>query len=398
MERVNKESKMDFSSKLHAYLSAYAQRYVEGLLRVAGIQLNGNNPYDPRVHDPSIYLKLIMDHELVLGEAYMDGLWDVEQLDEFFYKICRAGLERQIETHPLFLLAQLQTWLRNAVATMRNFQTKNRAHHVGEVAYDVGNDFFKKILDTRMNYTCGYWKNAQTLDDAQVAKLDLICRKLNLQPGQRVLDIGCGFGGFARYAAENYQAEVVGVTISKEQFKFAKEYCKSLPIDIRLQDYRDVNELFDHIVSIGMFEHVGYKNYRTFFKVVHRCLREEGLLVLQTIGSNFSTKRVNGWFGKYIFPNGMLPSIAQLGKASEKILMVEDWHSFGFDYDKTLMAWHENFIKNWGSLKTDYNERFYRLWNFYLLSCAGAFRARDLQLWQIVFSKHGMMPNYHSIR
>lgn len=398
MEYISKEGKMYFGAKLQTYLNTYAQRTVERLVQNAGIQINGPQSCDPHVHDPRLYLKLLLDHELALGETYMAGMWDVEKLDEFFYKICRVGIEQQLGMHPLFMLAQLQNLVRNFCATLFNFQTKSRATHVGEVAYDLGNDFFKKILDARMNYTCAYWKNVQTLDDAQVAKLELICRKLNLQPGQRVLDIGCGFGGFARYAAENYQVEVVGVTISKEQFKFAKQYCEHLPIDIRLQDYRDVKETFDHIVSIGMFEHVGYKNYQTFFKVARNCLNREGLLLLQTIGSNFSTKRVNSWFEKYIFPNGMLPSIAQIGKASEKLLVVEDWHNFGDYYDKTLMAWHENFVKNWDSLKTDYDERFYRLWNFYVLSSAGAFRARDIQLWQIVFSKNGVLPGYTSVR
>ena len=250
-----------------------------------------------------------------------------------------------------------------------------------------------------MIYTCGYWKDAENLDQAQEAKLDLTCRKIGLQPGMRVLDIGCGWSGFGKFAAEAYGAEVVGVTVSKEQVKLAQERCKGLPVETKLQNYEELgDEKFDRIVSLGMFEHVGYKNYRKFMEIAHRCLEDDGLFLLHTIGNNESATHTNPWMQKYIFPNGMMPSMAQIGKAAEKLFVVEDWHNFGSDYDKTLMAWHQNFEKHWPELKEKYGERFHRMWRYYLLQAAGTFRARDLQLWQIVLSKKGIPGGYTSIR
>jgi len=250
------------------------------------------------------------------------------------------------------------------------------------------------MLDKGMNYSCGYWQKAKTLDDAQEAKLDLICRKVNLSPGMAVLDIGCGWGGFARYAAENYQANVTGITVSSKQVKWARDYCHDLPVTILLQDYRDQKGTFDRIISIGMFEHVGVKNYRKYMKVVHRCLKSDGLFLLHTIGGNRSVGTCDPWLTKYIFPNAMLPSARQITSAAEGLFVLEDWHSFGPHYDTTLMAWHDNFTWGWEQLSPGYDERFYRMWTYYILCCAGSFRARDNQLWQIVFSKKGVPDGY----
>ena len=228
-------------------------------------------------------------------------------------------------------------------------------------------------------------KIASNLDEAQEAKLNLICQKLYLRPGMKILDIGCGWGSFAKYAAEKYQAEVVGITISQKQLELAKIRCEGLPITLRFQDYRDVNERFDRIVSVGQMEHVGYKNYNTYMQMVHRCLKNEGIFLLHTIGSNKTVKSTDPWIEKYIFPNGQIPSAEQLTKAANGFFILEDWQNFGADYDKTLLAWHQNFVQNWEALKAQYDERFYRMWTYYLLACAGAFRARLLQLWQIVF-------------
>jgi len=237
-----------------------------------------------------------------------------------------------------------------------------------------------------------------TLDDAQEAKLELICRKLGLQTGMKLLDIGCGWGSLATYAAERYGVEVVGITVSSEQVDMARKLCAGMPVEIRLQDYRDVNEQFDRIVSVGMFEHVGYKNYRTYMQVVRRCLNDEGLMLLHTIGGNRPTRSVDPWIDKYIFPNGMLPSIGQLGRAIEGLFVMEDWHNFSADYDRTLMEWSRNLEANWGRLKNDYDERFHRMWKYYLLLCAGAFRARGNQLWQIVLSPKGVIGGLTSVR
>jgi cyclopropane-fatty-acyl-phospholipid synthase len=379
-------------------LTALTERHVRTFLQGANSQINGPRSWDPQIISDRVYYKLLTDFELASGETYVAGDWDSKRLDEFIYQIQRAIVEQRVKFTPLFILSQLRSCMRTFLATAFNHQSKSRAFVVGKVAYDVGNDFFEKILDKRMNYTCGYWDNANTLDEAQENKLALICKKLQLQPGQKILDIGCGFGGFARYAAEKHQVEVTGVTISKEQYQFAQAYCKGLPISILMQDYRDIKGTYDHIVSIGMFEHVGARNYRAYMKIVHQCLADDGLFLLHTIGNNYSVKRTSAWVNRYIFPNGMLPSIAQIGRAAEKYLVMEDWHNLGVHYDKTLMAWYYNLVDQWESIKLTKDEQFFRLWSYYLLSSAGGFRARDMQLWQIVFSKFGLKNGYRSVR
>lgn len=356
-------------------------------LHSVGITVNGSQPWDIQIHNDLFFPRVLKHGVLGLGESYMDQWWDCEKLDVFFEKILRAGLDAYIK--PPFTSS-----LKQALSFIINFQSKQRAKEVALKHYNLGNTLFKTMLDKRMIYSCGYWKNARNLDEAQEAKLALICNKLQLQPGQRLLDIGCGWGGLARYAAEKHNVKVVGITISQQQADYAKNYCRDLPIDIRLQDYRDINEKFDRIVSVGMFEHVGHINYLTFMKTAHHHLTDDGLFLLHTIGVNIDSSFSNEWILKYIFPNGMLPSPAQIMEAAENFFVMEDWHSFGAYYDPTLMAWHTNFIQHWDQLKTTYDERFLRMWTYYLLSCAGSFRARTIQLWQIVFSKKGMIGGY----
>jgi cyclopropane-fatty-acyl-phospholipid synthase len=361
------------------------------LLSVANIQVNGPNSWDIKVHNEKFHKKVLAQGSLGLGESYMDGWWDCEKLDEFFFRVLTADIEAKIKKNSA-LLAEV------VLARVFNRQSYKRAFQVGEKHYDLGNELFEYMLDHRMVYSCAYWKEATTLDAAQENKLELICRKLGLKPGMKILDIGCGWGGFAKFAAEKYQAEVVGITVSKEQVEFAQALCRGLPVEIRMQDYRAIGDKFDHVVSVGMIEHVGYKNYRTYMEVVHRCLKDDGLFLLHTIGGTKSVQSVDPWMNTYIFPNGMLPSIKQLGGAIEGLFVMEDWHNFSASYDKTLMAWHANLAKHWDRLKPRYDERFRRMWVYYLLSCAGAFRARRNQLWQIVLSKKGVIGGYTSIR
>lgn len=366
------------------------QRMLENLLASTGITFNGSSSFDIQVHHPQFYKRALSQGALGLGESYMDGWWDCEKIDVVMDKISRANLSEKITKSKRLIF-------RTFLLRLFNYQTKQYSLEVGKKHYDLSNELFQGMLDSRMNYTCGYWKEAKTLEEAQLAKLKLTCEKLLLKPGMRLLDIGCGWGGFAKFAAENYGVSVVGVTISKEQYHYAKEMCQTLPIEIRFQDYRDIKEKFDRVVSLGMFEHVGHRNYATYMKIVHDCLTEEGIFVLHTIGANM-TDVPNEWITKYIFPHGMLPSIQLIGKAIEKHFVMEDWHNFGADYDKTLMSWYENFKKVWPTLKTQYDERFYRMWTYYLLSCAGTFRARDTQLWQVVLSKKGMLKGYQAPR
>ena len=363
----------------------------ENILELAGIQINGNNPWDIQVHNDKFYRRAITEGELGVGESYMDAWWDVEKVDEFIYKIVHAEIDEKIR-HTLSILIRL------FAARLFNLQSKRRAFIIGEKHYDLGNHLFQHMLDNRMNYSCAYWKDATSLDEAQENKLELICRKIYLKPGMRVLDIGCGWGSFGKYAAEKYQVEVVGITVSKEQVELGRKLCRGLPVEFRLTDYRELNERFDRIVSVGMFEHVGYKNYSTFFRVANRCLKDNGLFLLHTIGRIKSLETLDPWTNKYIFPNAMLPSIAQLSKSSEDLFVMEDLHNFGSDYDKTLMAWYDNFVKNWDNIKSEFSDRFFRMWKYFLLSEAGTFRARRNQLWQIVLSKKGIPGGYLSVR
>lgn len=364
-----------------------AKKIIIDILQPIDIQIDGNNPWDIKVHNEKLYQRLLTDGALGLGESYMDQWWDCERIDILIYKLLQARLDTKARYSFAFKL-------RLMLAKIINFQTKKRARLVAKKHYDLGNDLFKAMLDKRMIYSCAYWKDVPTLEAAQAAKLELICKKLHLKPGLRLLDIGCGWGGLAKYAAENYGVNVVGITISKQQCEYAQSYCQNLPVEIRLQDYRDVTEKYDRIVSVGMFEHVGHLNYLDYMKCVHQSLEDNGLFLLHTIGGNVTSLHANPWITKYIFPNGMIPAIPQISRSAENLLIMEDWHNFGAYYDNTLLAWYDNFVKHWQTVQENYDERFFRMWSFYLLSCAGGFRARYLQLWQIVFSKQGIPGGY----
>ncbi|HEY5592095.1 MAG TPA: cyclopropane fatty acyl phospholipid synthase [Paludibacter sp.] len=374
------------------------EEIIKTLLNSAGVKVNDQGDSDIQVHHPDFYKRVIRDGALGFGESYMDGWWDVKKMDELSYRLQNAFLGDKIKS--------LNTLVHYWEALVVNMGKKSKAFEVGIKHYDLGNDLFENMLGKRMAYSCGYWKEAQNLDEAQEAKLSLICRKLNLKPGMKVLDIGCGWGSFCKYAAENYDVEVVGITVSKEQIDYATTDCKGLNVQFKLMDYRDLNNnsvfgkeiLFDRIVSVGMFEHVGYKNYSTFMNTVNKLLKENGLFLLHTIGVNKSVVTSDPWTNKYIFPNSHVPSIKQIGGAIENIFVMEDWHSFGTHYDKTLLAWFENFDRNWELIKSKYNEHFYRMWKYYLLSSAGSFRVRNIQLWQIILSKKGDSQDYISIR
>ena len=375
------------------------RQVTERLLKGSGVRLNGDQPWDICVRHPDLFRRVLHQGSLGLGEAYMEGWWDCEQIDEMIYRLLKHGLGHRAHTFGERIAYRLQ-------AGVINLQSRRRAGEVGKVHYDFGNDLFTLMLDTTLCYSCGYWKGLATTPDnlqlAQEAKLDLACRKLGLEPGMRVLDIGCGWGSFAAYAAHHYGVEVVGITISAEQAALAREYCSGLPVEILLKDYRDEDfrrevGTFDAIVSIGMFEHVGHKNYATYFTHAARLLRPGGRFVLHTIGSNQSDISADPWVNRYIFPNGVLPSASQLIRASEDHLIMEDWHNFGADSDPTLMAWRANLDAHWNALADTYSPRDKRMFEYYLGACAGAFRARQLQLWQVVFT-HGTAGRYDAPR
>jgi cyclopropane-fatty-acyl-phospholipid synthase len=367
-----------------------AQSTVSNLLALGEIEIGGSNPWDIHVHEPRWFARVLRGGSLALGESYMDGWWDTPRVDAFITRVHEAQLPRRIKKSPRFLWTILRS-------SLINEQTEARAKVVGRAHYDLGNDLYRAMLDRRMTYSCGFWKDANTLDEAQEAKLDLVCRKLMLEPGMRVLDIGCGWGSFATLAAERYGVSVVGVTISREQAALGRELSAGLPVDIRLEDYRETTGEFDRVVSIGMFEHVGRKNYETFFRVARARLKPDGIFLLHCIGTN-TPHTPDPWARRYIFPNSMVPSMRQLVAASEDLFDVVDWHNFGVDYDRTLTSWYDNFCARWPELSARYDERFHRMWTYYLLSCAASFRARTNHVWQVALQPVGSKRVYRSVR
>lgn len=374
-----------------------AREHIARLLAPSGLVLDGPHAWDPQIHDPRLFSRILSGGSLAVGESYMDGWWDAEDLAECFTRALRA--DPKVFWHAGIFWHVIK-------AQLINLQSRARAFEVGRRHYDIGNALYERMLDPRLAYSCGYWsasptygEEARDLAEAQERKLDLVCKKIGLKAGERVLDIGCGWGSFAIYAAEKYGARVVGLTVSERQAALARERAKGLPVEILLTDYRDfAAEPFDHIISIGMFEHVGHKNYRTYMEAVRRLLKPDGLFLLHTIGADVTPRAPEPWFHKHIFPNGILPSPRLITASIECLFAVEDWHNFGADYDKTLSEWWTRFDAAWPELKKDYDDRFYRMWRFYLLSMAGNFRARNMHLWQIVLSPRGVRGGYTSVR
>lgn len=367
------------------------QQRVVALLEEADISVGGQREQDITVHDPHFHARVLAHGSLGLGESYMDGCWDAVRLDAFLFQLMQARIDERVHG-----MGELVDALK---ARLFNLQAGKGSYEVGRRHYDLGNDLYQAMLGQRMVYSCGYWRQAVDLDQAQEAKLDLVCRKLRLRPGQRVLDIGCGWGEALKFAAERYGVQGVGITISVEQAEHARRLCAGLPVEIRLQDYHQLDEPFDAIFSLGMFEHVGEKNYRDYFHVVRRCLRTQGLFLLHTIGTNVSRHRTDPWIARYIFPNSMLPSAAQIASASEGLFVLEDWHNFGTDYDRTLQAWWSNIQAAWPRLDAlRYDQRFRRMWHFYLAGSMATFRSRRAQLWQLVLSPEGVPGGYRAPR
>lgn len=358
------------------------KRRAEALLARADIRIDGDRPWDIVVHRQEFYPRVFRDGSLGLGESYMDGWWDSRALDQFFDHLFQA----QLEGDALPAWGAIRLYLQSLLL---NPQAKSRSFQVGEGHYDKGNDLFGAMLDKRMVYTCACWDAAADLDSAQEAKLEFVCRSVGARPGMKILDIGCGWGSFARYAAERYCAQVTGITVSREQAQLARERCSGLPVEICLQDYRELRGAFDAVVSLGMFEHVGCKNYRTFMETVRHALAGCGRFYLSCIGKNVSARFTDPWIEKYIFPNSMLPSVKQIGAATEGLFVIEDLQNWGLHYDRTLMAWFQNFKDHWNDLRGHYDDRFFRMWKFYLMASAGSFRSRRLQAWQMLLSPAG---------
>jgi len=369
-----------------------AEGIIRELFSLADIQIGGTRRGDIQVKDQRFYERTLRGASLGFGEAYMDEWWETDALDVTIDKVMRANLKQKISG----------SWKLKALtakALLLNLQSKQRSGASVEAHYDIGNDLYTRMLDERMVYTCGYWKTAKTLQEAQDHKLDLVARKVGLKPGMRVLDMGCGWGGMASWAAEKYGCKVLGVSLSKDQVALGNELWgpkgKKLDVELKLMDYRDVTGTFDRVISIGMMEHVGPKNHRTMMECINARLADDGVALVHTIANNRSLRHGTPWVEKYIFPNAVAPSMAQIGRALEGLFVLEDLHNIGPDYDPTLMAWWDNFDRTYSEISHKYDRRFYLMWKFYLLAAAGASRSRDGQLYQVVLTKTGrQQPDY----
>lgn len=363
----------------------------------ADVHFNGDRPWDPQVHNPQLYAALLRHGSLALGDGYVRGDWDCERIDELICRLLRAKAQRPLSK---------RAWLADAATQLReqlgNPQAPARAFNVGTCHYDIDPRVYAAMLDPQMSYSCGYWRQASDLASAQDHKLRLICEKLQLQPGMRLLDIGCGWGSLAAYACRHYGVEAVGITVSARQAEAVRQHHSDLPLQVVLCDYRQLPHLqvgsFDRIASIGMFEHVGRRNDATFHRIMRDSLEPDGLALLQTIGTARTTHRTDAWIDTHVFPGGRLPSASQLCRGLENHFLIEDWENFGADYDSTLMAWWQNFEAAWPDLQRDSTEAFHRFWRYYLLSCAGFFRSREGQLWQVVLSRPERSGCYRSWR
>ncbi len=371
-------------------LAVVARSRIESLLDAAGIRIDGCAPTDMRVRDSRVYSWLSARGLRGLGEAYTNGWWEAADLDGLLQRVLQVHGDRDvrgIDEAALFIHSRLARLAR-----------PQRASVLGTHDEPPGLELLRSILGERMVPSCGYWKNAYNLAGAQEAKFDLVCRKLGLRPGMHVLDVGCGWGEALLFAAINYGVSGVGIALSQEEAEFARARCAGLPIEIRVQDYRLLDGRFDRCWSIGMFEHVGAKNYRACFQAMRKCLAPDGLMLLQSVVSNRSVNRLEPWMEKYIHPGSAIPTAMQIGEAYAGLFVMEDWQNFGADYDRTLMAWRANFERSWPALREKHDDRFYRMWRFYLSAAAATFRCRRHQLWQVVFSANGLPQAYAAVR
>ena len=370
-----------------------SRTYCENIMTAADVTINGSRPWDIHVHNEDTYDRVLSQGTLGLGESYMDSWWDCDALDEMMARLLLAGGERAISRNWVTTIHVLK-------AKLLNLQTRRGAKKVTEQHYDIGDPLYMSFLDPYNQYTCAYFKDTDKsdLNRAQENKMELICRKIKLKASDRVLDIGCGWGGLAKWMADNHGCKVMGVNLAKGQVQYAKNNISNPNVEIVNMDYRDVPtrmaEKFDKVVSIGMVEHVGSKNYRSFYKVARSMLKNDGLFLLQNCGQDVSRAITDPWFNKYIFPQGAIPSPVQLAKGFEGILVLEDWQNLGAHYDPTLMAWWRKFDQSWHNFRSQYGDRFYRMFRYYMLSCAGSFRARDMQLHQTVYSPCGVLGGY----
>jgi cyclopropane-fatty-acyl-phospholipid synthase len=361
-----------------------SQRVIESILEPQDIHINGNRPWDMVVRDERVFRDIVTRGSLGLGNAYTQGWWDSPALDEWMYRVSQSPALRSART--------LTHIIPNALATASEFlyntQSLPRSQHVLKKHYELNLPLFANMLDPLMQYSCAHFGNTKTLPEAQVEKLDLIARKLEISERDTLLDIGSGWGGLAKYFSENKGCSVTGINISQKQIQFSEKFAPSQKVSFQNRDYRQIEGIFDKVVSVGMFEHVGPQNYRAFMKSAHKALRPGGLLLIQSITKSTSDKICDPWIKRNIFPNSHIPSLAQVSAAAEDLFVLESVQNIGEHYDKTLMCWHKNFTKNWEKISPSFDSAFQRKWTYYLLTCAGVFRARELGCCQVLFRKN----------
>ena len=366
---------------------APTQDWLAQLLASADIHLNGSRPWDIQINHPQMLTRLLKQGGLGLGDSYMDGWWECQAIDLMLERAMRGRLHEQLQTP--------RAWWESFKGHLRHSDSEGPSRIVGRMHYQVGNPVYQAMFDPYMTHSCAYWVDgAQTLEEAQLANLEMICRKLQLKPGMRVLDLGCGWGSFMRYATERYGVSVLGLTHSDEQLKLGQQLARSLPMQFELTDYRQCNpeskSRFDRIVSIGLFDQLGQKDFSAFFQTAKRSLKDDGWMLLQTQGKSPNSGLLDGWDDKHIHAPGYVPRLDEVTQASEAHFVVEDVHNFGADYDRTLQHWHQRFEMAWPQLRLSHDERFYRMWRFHLLSSAASFRTRHKQMWQLVLSPKGL--------
>ena len=359
------------------------ERTVRTALQQAGVCVGGGNPWDPVVHDPGFYARVARDGMLGLGDAYVDGWWDCADLPELFSRAIRGGLwERASRARPALVKR-----VKDAVL---NRQSPGRAVRNVAAHYVRRNDLVLGMLDPWRAYSCAFFRDpadpAEGLDAAQERKLGLVCDKLGLAPGHRFADVGCGWGSLLGFAAERRGVRGVGLTPAGTQAAYVRE---RYGLTVREQDYRQMTGTYDRVASVGMFEHVGRKNYRAYMEVVARCLAADGLFLLHCFGRPAAgVPPLDPWLDRHVFPGGCLPTLDQVHAAADGVLEAVHQDEWGRHYDPTLLAWAGNFERE--AERTGLKQRdgpTYRMWRYYLYTCAGAFRSGDVALWQVVFRK-----------
>jgi cyclopropane-fatty-acyl-phospholipid synthase len=363
--------------------NAYGQKYIIG-------QPDKKNPIEMKLKDKSLHYKLYLYPDLYFGEAYTTGsLHFVKGTLTEFLNLALENIGRT----KINKFNEILNSLKGSYRFLTNFNfiknsKVNVAHH-----YDVSDDLYFLFLDPLKQYSCGYFKNkTDSLEQAQVNKINHIAKKLDLSPNQKVLDIGCGWGNLAIEIAKQHKCHITGITLSENQYKFASNKVEELnlsnQVEIRLIDYREIKEKYDRIVSVGMFEHVGRKFYNSFFEHISNLLNNKGVALLHTIGSVDAPRDPQPWITKYIFPGGYTPSLSQIARPIEKSgLIISDLEILKIHYAHTLRHWKERFTQNKDKVLDMFDEHFFRMYEFYLTSCEAAFKFGDQVVYQIQLSK-----------